>query len=60
MKLSYRGVNYETDPTTIEVTEGDVGGLYRGHTWKLHLPKRRPRHQPPAELLYRGAHYKRQ
>lgn len=30
MKLSYRGVTYEPKPLTLEVTEGEIGGMYRG------------------------------
>ncbi len=38
MKLSYRGVSYEIEPSTLEVTEGEVGGLYRGQAWRVYRP----------------------
>jgi hypothetical protein len=59
MKLSYRGVNYEAEPTTLEVTEGEIGGMYRGHAWKTHHPKLTRRGSMAAvELSYRGIAYR--
>ncbi|OUC13898.1 MAG: hypothetical protein B0A82_14835 [Alkalinema sp. CACIAM 70d] len=34
MKLSYRGVQYEYTPPTLEVTEGEICGRYRGVEWR--------------------------
>jgi hypothetical protein len=61
MKLSYRGVSYEAEPDTLEVTEGEIGGLYRGRAWRVHnhQPIRR-RYLASLELIYRGVGYKRQ
>lgn len=36
MRLSYRGVSYEYSPPTLEVTEGEIQGKYRGTPWKCH------------------------
>lgn len=57
MKLTYRGVNYESHLSTIEVTEGEVGGQYRGTHWKHHYPRHIPVPQPIVGLRYRGASY---
>lgn len=55
MKLSYRGVSYEAEPTTLEVTEGEIRGMYRGPAWKRHHPKL-TRHglTAPVESIYRS------
>ncbi|MBD2326932.1 DUF4278 domain-containing protein [Alkalinema sp. FACHB-956] len=34
MKLSYRGVHYEYTPPSLEVTEGEICGRYRGVEWR--------------------------
>jgi len=34
MKLSYRGVNYEFTLPNLEVTEGEILGMYRGVSWR--------------------------
>jgi hypothetical protein len=57
MKLSYRGVNYELTPPTLEVTEGEILGKYQGVSWhcqtlrEMHIPRVTP------ILTYRGATY---
>ncbi|ELR99929.1 DUF4278 domain-containing protein [Gloeocapsa sp. PCC 73106] len=59
MKFFYRGAHYEADPLIIEVTEGEIGGLYRSSPWKIHEPKQKYRlRQASFALTYRGAHYK--
>lgn len=59
MKFLYRGAQYETEPLTLEVTEGETGGIYRGSRWKTHQPKRHyRRRQQSFEFTYRGAHYR--
>ncbi|HAX85169.1 MAG TPA: hypothetical protein DCY91_02645 [Cyanobacteria bacterium UBA11370] len=58
MKLAYRGVSYETQPLTLEVTEGEIGGMYRGQTWKVHKHQSLNRGQVPLQLSYRGIPYK--
>ena len=55
MKLSYRGVSNEAEPTTLEVTEGEIRGMYRGQAWKTHHPKLTRRGlTTPVESIYRG------
>jgi hypothetical protein len=58
MKLSYRGVSYEDQPSTLEVSEGEIGGKYRGQTWKIHRPKQSLRRSASKELIYRGITYR--
>jgi hypothetical protein len=55
MKLSYRGLSYEAEPTTLEVTEGEIRGMYRTQAWKRHHPKLTRRGlTAPVELMYRS------
>ena len=59
MKLSFHGAKYEFQPSELEVTEGGIGGTYRGSPWKVHHFKQQHRHRKfPLELTYRGVHYK--
>ncbi|NET57426.1 MAG: DUF4278 domain-containing protein [Symploca sp. SIO2E6] len=58
MKLLYRGIGYENQPSTLEVSEGEIGGKYRGQTWKIHRPKQNLRHPLFRELIYRGISYR--
>jgi hypothetical protein len=57
MKLTYRGVDYESNPLAVELTPGEIGGNYRGQQWKRHYPRHIPVPQPVAELKYRGVPY---
>lgn len=57
MKLSYRGASYDYNQPTLEITEGEILGKYRGSTWRCHTLKEVPTPQPAANLTYRGAHY---
>ncbi|HEY9666540.1 MAG TPA: DUF4278 domain-containing protein [Coleofasciculaceae cyanobacterium] len=60
MKLFYRGISYETEPSALEVSEGEIGGQYRGHAWRVHTPAQQPlRYGTPVKLNYRGAAYRR-
>lgn len=60
MKLSFRGITYETQPSTVEIMEGGVGGKYRGNPWKVHLLKKRASHHAsPRVMTYRGVTYVR-
>lgn len=58
MKRSYRGVNYIGEPSTLEVTEGEIGGLYRGQNWRFHYAKHMPEPLPSQNLQYRGVAYR--
>ncbi len=57
MKLSYRGGHYEYNPLTLEVTEGEILGSYRGATWRCRTLKEVPVPQPDVTLCYRGTTY---
>lgn len=57
MKLSYRGVHYEQNPLSLEVTEGEILGKYRGATWRCHTLEEMPVPQPDLTLKYRGVTY---
>lgn len=57
MKLSYRGVGYEYEPLTLEVTEGEILGKYRGANWRCHTLKEMSVPRPDVELSYRGVAY---
>ena len=57
MKLSYRGVSYEGEPLVLETIESDIGGKYRGQTWKHRYPRHIPHIKPKAYMQYRGVAY---
>ncbi len=57
MKLSYRGVNYEYSAPSLEVTEGEILGKYRGVGWHCHTLKEIPVPQSNTALTYRGVNY---
>jgi hypothetical protein len=54
MKLSYRGINYDKDPSVLEVDEGAIAGKYRGGNWRYHYPKHIPEVAPQLYRQYRG------
>lgn len=58
MKLGYRGVAYEYEPPTIDMTEGEIGGKYRGQPWRCSYPRHIPVPQPTLDLKYRGVAYR--
>lgn len=43
MKLSYRGVSYETTPQ-VEPTEREISGKYRGVFWRFRQRKQQQKH----------------
>ncbi|MEB3295586.1 MAG: DUF4278 domain-containing protein [Synechococcales bacterium] len=49
MKLSYRGVQYEYSPPSLEVTEGEVRGAYRGVPWRCHTVVVAPQPATPQD-----------
>lgn len=56
MALHYRGVTYDKAPETLETSETDVIGHYRGATWKIRRAKQIPENYAShARLKYRGA-----
>jgi hypothetical protein len=58
MRLSYRGIPYENEASTVRVTEGEIGGLYRGQNWRYQYVRHIPQPQPVQNLRYRGAAYR--
>lgn len=57
MKLSYRGVKYESQSPSLEIVEGEIGGIYRGQEWRIHRLKEAPRNKPRGRFTYRGVTY---
>ncbi len=57
MKLTYRGINYESHPHDLEVAEGEIGGKYRGREWRVHRVKGATRSKPSGKFTYRGITY---
>lgn len=58
MKLNYRGVTYEHNPTEFTVAEGQVGGKFRGRSWRVHNLKDVPLVKHATDLVYRGVRVK--
>jgi hypothetical protein len=57
MKLCYRGVCYDYNPPTVETTESEFVGKYRGLDWRFHAVKKAPVQPTNVELQYRGVAY---
>ncbi|MDX2273655.1 MAG: DUF4278 domain-containing protein [Cyanobacteriota bacterium] len=57
MELSYRGVNYSYEPTTLEVSPGKVGGRYRGLDWRFRHLQKPMVFKTNLDLKYRGVAY---
>ena len=56
MKLLFRGIRYNHDPVTVEPTNTEIEGTYRGVHWKSH-PYAKSRHgHGLKEMTYRGIH----
>lgn len=58
MKLKYRGVAYESNPTHVTTVEGKVGGKYRGVPWQAKVPQIISVDEPSVDLKYRGVPYR--
>jgi len=57
MKLSYRGIQHESTQPTLEITEGEILGKYRGATWRCHTMEAMSIPRPNTALKYRGVAY---
>ncbi|NEO66411.1 MAG: DUF4278 domain-containing protein [Moorea sp. SIO4G2] len=57
MKLRYRGVSYDAEPSLLEVREGEIGGTYRAQNWRVHYPRHMPEPPPVNHLKWRGVSY---
>ncbi len=59
MKLKYRGVAYEYNPTNVTTLEGKVGGKYRGVPWQQRILQIAQVAEPSVDLKYRGVPYRK-
>lgn len=57
MKLSYRGIQYDYSPVTVDMAPSHLSGHYRGHAVSFNYPRHIPVPQVVAELKYRGVAY---
>lgn len=57
MKFSYRGVNYDRNPSAVETTESSVVGKYRGKTLRWRHARRTSTPQKVQGRVYRGVAY---
>ncbi len=57
MKLTYRGIEYETESSSLEVQSGGVGGKYRGREWNYKYPRHIPDLKRKIYKQYRGVAY---
>ena len=58
MKLQYRGVSYDRNPSVLAIDAGKVEGKFRGHKWTSHSLKPVNIAKPSAHLVYRGVEVK--
>jgi len=57
MQYHFHGATYEHDPSVVPVSEGQVGGKYRGAEWKTHVVNVPSHPRQPRQLRYRGVMY---
>jgi hypothetical protein len=57
VKMKYRGIEYKSETSLLEMKESDIIGKYRGSHWNYRLPKHIPQLQPKPFLTYRGVAY---
>ena len=57
MKMKYRGNDYRSETSVMEMTESDIIGKYRGLECGYKLPKHIPQLRPKLGLTYRGITY---
>lgn len=55
--MKYRGIQYKSETSLLEMKESDIIGKYRGSNWNYKLPKHIPQLQPKPFLTYRGVAY---
>lgn len=55
MRLSYRGAEYDYEPTSVETTNSGLTGQYRGQSFGFSYPRHIPVPQSVHTLTYRGA-----
>ena len=59
MKLKYRGIAYEYNPSNVAILEGKVAGKYRGVPWHQKIPQIVQVAEPGVDLKYRGVPYRK-
>ena len=59
MKLKYRGIAYDYNPTKVTTVESKVGGKYRGVPWRQRIPLLAQVDKPSVGLKYRGVPYRK-
>jgi hypothetical protein len=57
MNLCYRGISYESEPLSLEVSESNIIGTYRGQQYRRCYPRHIPKLKPKPRLQYRGLAY---
>lgn len=57
MKLTYRGVQYDYNPPTVDMQQVDEAGKFRGVDIRFRNVKKAPVQQPTLDLVYRGVAY---
>ena len=58
MKLSYRGIKYNQEPSVVNFNLGNgVPGKYRGVDWQAHSFNQLPVKLSHSPLVYRGISY---
>ena len=54
MKLQYRGVSYDRNPSALEVGINGVAGKFRGQKWTSHNLTHISSTKGDSHLVYRG------
>jgi len=57
MQYHFHGATYEHEASVVPVSEGSIGGKYRGAYWKTHVVKLPSQARAPRQLCYRGVMY---
>jgi hypothetical protein len=60
MKITYRGVEYDYTPPTVETVPTSEVGKYRGVDIRFRAVKKAPVQQPTLDMVYRGVAYSTQ
>lgn len=58
MRLTYRGVEYDHNPPSLEMSESEILGHYRGRSYSVPYVRHIPVPQPVSDLTYRGVSYR--
>ena len=58
MKLTFRGIQYDYEPTVLETTDSNLYGRYRGQTVQFKYPRHVPAPTMVHDLKYRGVAYR--